>query len=121
MGNPSLPPVPPLGKDGFADPVWQRWLNLLRGHLVNAVVALSINTANGFSGSVAVDSSGSAKVTLNVTFSGIVKASGGGLLPAVAGTDYITGIAATAPLSQSGGATPTVSMTQSSSSMNGWL
>lgn len=87
MPIPPLPPVPVLTKDGFADPVWAKWLNLLNRRLLAAVVAIQITTANGFSGTV-VNSSGGTSISLNVGPVGVLKGSGGGLVAAVSGTDY---------------------------------
>lgn len=119
--NGTLPPVPPLTREGFADPTWQRWLTLLRARIVAAATALSVQSANGFSGNVAVDGTGATVITLSITPSGVLKGTGGAIAAAVAGTDFIQGITATAPLSQTGGATPNVSMTQAGAAGNGWL
>jgi hypothetical protein len=121
MASPTLPPVPQLTKEGFSDPVWQRWLVLLRARVAALVLSITIQTANGFSGSVLVDSIGAAAVTLSITVAGLLKGVGGSIVAAVAGTDYIIGVTATAPLAQSGGGTPNISMTQANGVANGWM
>lgn len=121
MAIPALPPVPPLNEYGFADPTWQKWLNYLRARIVAIISAFQLATANGFTGNVVTDGSGTATLTLSITTSGVLKGVSGGIVAAVPGTDYIVGVTATLPLSQSGGAIPNISMTQASSSVNGWL
>lgn len=99
-----LPPVPQITKDGFADPVWPKWLNLLRSKVIASVVSLAIRTANGFSGSVVVDGAGVANVTLEVTVAGLLKGSGGALVAAIPGTDFVSSISVTAPIENIGSA-----------------
>ncbi len=121
MPNTGLPPVPQLTKEGFKDPVWPRWLDLLRKNVISSLTSLTIESANGFDGNVTTDSVGNVEVTLSTTVSGVLKGSGGALTAAVAGTDYVQTISATLPLSQSGGAAPNISMTQAGAGSNGWL
>jgi len=118
---PPLPPVPPLTKDGFTDPVWARWLQLVWTRIKSNVSAVTFDATDGISGSTAIDNMGELVVTLSVTASGMLKGVAGAIVPAVAGTDYIIGVTATAPLSQSGGGTPNIAMTQASGSDDGWL
>jgi hypothetical protein len=81
-----LPPVPQLAKEGFTDPVWSRWLNLLQAQVVDALQTLNVNNQNGFSGTtVTLQSTGAVTLTIATTVSGIVKGSGGALSAAVAG------------------------------------
>ena len=118
---PPLPPVPPLTKDGFTDPVWARWLQLAWARIKSNVSAVTFDATDGISGSTSIDNMGELTVTLSVTASGVLKGVAGAIVPAVAGTDYIIGVTATAPLSQSGGGTPDIAMTQASGSVDGWL
>lgn len=115
------PPVPQITKTGLADPVWARWLNALRNRVLATLTSVNIANANGFVSTVTTDPSGQAVVTLSITASGVLKGSGGAIVAAVAGTDYIQAISATAPLSQSGGAVPNISMTESGAGSDGWL
>lgn len=94
---------------------------MLRQRITVSVAAFQIVTGNGFSGTTVVDNTGSAKVTLSIVSTGVLKGVGGGIVSAVAGTDYIVGVTASAPLSQSGGGTPNLSMTQSAAAVDGWL
>lgn len=87
-----LPPVPPIGKDGFQDPVWAKWLNALHGTVTQVVASpssIAISAANGFSGTVSQPAGGEATITLEATTSGILKGNGQQLVPAVAGVDYL--------------------------------
>lgn len=40
-----LPPVPQLTAQGFTDPVWARWLDVLRQNIVSNTVALSVTAS----------------------------------------------------------------------------
>lgn len=116
-----LPPVPPVGKEGLQDPVWARWLGLLRNNIVQAITSVAINTANGFSGSVSV-SGGVSTITIGVTVSGLLKGSAGGIVAATAGTDYVQSVSVTAPVTNSGtAANPNIGMPVATSSANGYL
>lgn len=53
------------------------------------VSSLSVNTANGFAGSVA-NATTTPAITISTTTNGLLKGVGGTLTPAVAGTDYLT-------------------------------
>lgn len=122
MTSPGVPPVPPLNaKLGFADPVWARWLQQLQSRIATSVVALTINNANGFEGSVAVDSSGNASVTLSVAASGILKGVGGQIESAIPGVDYLTGLSGSFPIDVTPGLTTNISMPQASGAASGWL
>ena len=101
MAQNTIPPVPPLTKEGFEDPVWARWLGLLRANLAAAVTSIQIATANGFSGTVS--GSAPAILTLQVTVSGILKGNGAGaIVAATPGTDYIQQVLVTAPITDVG-------------------
>lgn len=100
MAQPPLPPVPPLSKDSFNDPTWQRWLSLLRANLTSAITSLQIATANGFSGTVTPGTP--ATITLGVTVTGLLKGSGGAIVAATAGTDYVHTVSVTAPITNTG-------------------
>lgn len=115
----NIPPVPPLTKLGFEDPVWVKWLNTLRQGVSTSVTALAINTANGFSGTVTPSGGGGSTVTLQVTASGILKGVAGQIRSAVAGVDYVASLAVNAPLTLSGG--NTIGIPRSSGSVDGYL
>ena len=93
MAAPILPPVPRIGKDGFQDPVWPKWLNNL--HQTVTVVAatspssIAVASANGFTGTVEQPPDGTATITLQTSIYGVLKGNGQQLLPAIAGTDYL--------------------------------
>jgi hypothetical protein len=92
MVAPLLPPVPPIGKDGFQDPVWPKWLANLHSSVTTVVTnpsAIAVASANGFSGSVVQPPGGVATITVSATTSGILKGNGQQLIPAVAGIDYL--------------------------------
>lgn len=89
MSAPLLPPVPPIGKDGFQDPVWPKWLNALRNSVVYPPSSIAVATKNGFSGSVAQPPGGQAVITLETTVVGMLKGSFYNVIPAVAGVDYL--------------------------------
>lgn len=117
----SLPPVPPLGPDGFRDPVWARWLDLLRNQLLSGAVSLAISNANGFSGSVA-DVGGVETITLNVTVSGILKGSGGAITAATPGFDYVQSVSVTTPIQNLGSAAaPNIAIPKATSIQDGYL
>jgi hypothetical protein len=84
-----LPPVPPIGKDGFKDPVWAKWLGALHSTVVTNPSAIAVAEANGFAGAVVQPRNGVATITLLVTTTGLLKGNGKQLLPAIAGTDYL--------------------------------
>lgn len=92
---PTLGPVPRLTREGFAAPAWQIWFDSLRERIVEAVLSLQIATANGFSGSVAVNAQGLSTVTLATTVTGIVKGNGAALSAAVPGVDYLNSVTLT--------------------------
>ena len=81
------------------------------------VSTIAISSSNGFTGS----SSGGTTPTLTIATSvnGIVKGNGTSLVAAVAGTDYlapggaVTSVGASAPVSSSGGLTPSISLAAS--------
>ena len=83
-----LPPVPPVTKAGFHDPVWPRWLRTLQSRVSTSISNLVIATSNGFSGAVTHPQEDSAQVTLSTTASGMLKGLSGSLTSATPGTDY---------------------------------
>lgn len=85
----NLPPVPPLTAAGFADPVWQRWLKLMRQRVSISLSNLTVKVANGFSGSVALTGTTEAELVLATSVSGMVKGSAGQLTAATPFTDYM--------------------------------
>jgi hypothetical protein len=122
MATQPLPPVPQLTSQGFEDPVWARWLNLLRQNVASSLTSLIINTANGFSGTVVVGVSGTVSVSIFTTVTGLLKGNGSAISAAVAGTDYVHSVSVTAPITNSGtAADPNISITQSSGTTNGYL
>lgn len=88
----TLPPVPPLTKQGFQAPVWTQWLNTLRSKVIATVTSVQIATANGFNGSAVDSGNGLITITLGVTVVGVLKGSAGALVPAVAGTDFLNSV-----------------------------
>ncbi len=94
MAN-TIPPVPPLSPQGFSDPAWQRWFNSLRSQLMSVATSVLVQTANGFEGTVAINLSGVAVITLGTPLTGLVKGNGSQLIPAVSGTDYLAGLTIT--------------------------
>lgn len=120
MAN-NIPPPPQLTSLGFQDPVWGRWFNLLRNNIAEAATSVVITTANGFSGSTTVIA-GVANITLSVTASGLLKGVAGGIVSAVAGTDYTNNVQVTAPITNSGTAVaPNIGITKSDATHNGYL
>lgn len=60
------------------------------------VLSVSVVSANGFAGTVATDTTTPA-ITLTTSVTGILKGSGGALVAATAGTDYLTSVGLTMP------------------------
>lgn len=92
MSQPLLPPVPPIGKDGFQDPVWPKWLNALRqtaSYVVTSPSSIAVAASNGFSGTVEQPAGGEATITLETTVTGVLKGNGLQLVPAKPGVDYL--------------------------------
>ena len=83
-----IPPVPPLTAAGFADPVWPRWLRLVRAKLATSITNLVVTSGNGFSGHVNRDNAAQASVNLSVTANGMLKGSSGSIVSATPGVDY---------------------------------
>ncbi len=83
-----LPPVPPITKSGFLDPVWPRWLRALQSRVSASLSNLKILTANGFAGTIVQPREDQAEVTLSTTASGVLKGDSGALTPAVPGGDF---------------------------------
>lgn len=116
-----IPPPPQLTSMGFQDPVWGRWFNLLRNEIASVATSVAITTANGFSGSVSVVA-GTSNITLSVTVAGLLKGSAGGIVSAVAGTDYTNNVQVTAPITNSGTAVaPNIGITKADATHNGYL
>jgi hypothetical protein len=118
MAAPLLPPVPPIGKDGFQDPVWPKWLNNLH-QAVTVVVgnpsAIAVASANGFSGTVDQPTGGVATITLQATTTGLLKGNGQQLVPAKAGVDYLVAnqnISVTGDVTGSGSTSIALSLAQ---------
>lgn len=65
MAQPPLPPVPPLSKDSFNDPTWQRWLDLLRSNIASAVRSISVTAPVTLGGTAANPIIGFAYTPLN--------------------------------------------------------
>lgn len=116
-----VPPVPQLTAAGFADPVWARWLHTLRQGVMSVATNITIATANGFAGTTSVDTAGNINVTLDTTVTGVIKGVGGALEMAVPGVDYLTGIAADAPLHVTTSGTTTLSITQADAITDGYV
>lgn len=76
-----LPPVPPLNPSGFMDPVWVRWLQLLRVRLISSLTAAQITASNGFSG-VTTTSGTTTSIALSTSVSGLLAGAGGALVAA---------------------------------------
>jgi hypothetical protein len=123
MPTQGLPPVPQLTAAGFTDPTWARWLDLLRAKIVAVATSIVINTANGFNGTVTVDPSGQATITLGVTVAGLLKGQTGGIVAAVAGVDYVSAVTASSPLHSApgGGGATNLTIDQSGPSQDGYL
>ena len=91
MALPSdIPLVPPVTAAGFADPIWPRWLRLVRAKLSSAITELEVASHNGLSGTVSRDSASLASLALGTTASGVLKGSSGSIVSAVPGVDYTT-------------------------------
>lgn len=89
MSDDRLPPTPPLTQSGFQDPVWAKWLDLLRKRSTLSLTNLLVKVANGFSGSVATSGSLGAEITLTTTVSGMAKGNAGSLQAATPFVDYM--------------------------------
>lgn len=87
--TPKLPPVPPLTSAGFADPVWARWLNALRVQVIATVSALSIQSSNGFAGTVTLDAQQNTIVTLSTPVVGMLKGFNGAITAATS-SDFMS-------------------------------